>query len=108
MFGSDLIDDLVDLANCTRTLRLAPPYVPPQTRPAAIEPVEPEIIDFCLEGLISGPHVQKLNRNSIFLFVNGRLIRDKLLLHAISSAFHNLDAAGLLSFRTTVFDLRPR
>jgi DNA mismatch repair ATPase MutL len=31
-----------------------------------------------------------MNRNSIFLFVNGRLIRDRLLLHALSSAYHNL------------------
>jgi DNA mismatch repair protein MutL len=34
--------------------------------------------------------VQKANRNSVFLFVNGRLIRDRLLLHALSSAYHNL------------------
>ena len=53
---------------------------------------------FALEGLISGPHVQKLNRNSIFLFVNGRLIRDRVLLHAISSAYHNLMPAGCYPF----------
>jgi DNA mismatch repair protein MutL len=34
--------------------------------------------------------VQKNNRNSIFLFVNGRLIRDRLLMHAISAGYHNL------------------
>ena len=34
--------------------------------------------------------MQKLNRNSIFVFVNGRLIRDRVILHAISSAYHNL------------------
>ena len=56
------------------------------------------MVEFRLEGLISGPHVQKLNRNSIFLFVNGRLIRDKLLLHAISSAFHNLMPPGCYPF----------
>ena len=37
---------------------------------------------FRLRGFVSGPQVQKLNRNSIYLFVNGRLIRDRLLLHA--------------------------
>ena len=45
---------------------------------------------FALRGFVSGPQVQKMNRNSIFLFVNGRLIRDRLLLHALSSAYHNL------------------
>ena len=45
---------------------------------------------FALRGFVSGPQVQKMNRNSIFLFVNGRLIRDRLLLHALSAAYHNL------------------
>ncbi|HXJ44800.1 MAG TPA: hypothetical protein VNH18_36270, partial [Bryobacteraceae bacterium] len=34
--------------------------------------------------------VQKNNRNSIFIFVNGRLIRDRLVLHSLSAAYHNL------------------
>ena len=46
---------------------------------------------FLLSGFISRPQVQKSNRNSLFLFVNRRLIRDRVLLHAISSAYHNLN-----------------
>ena len=38
-----------------------------------------------IRGFVSRPQVQKLNRNSIYLFVNGRLIRDKLLMHALST-----------------------
>src|SRR5579872_6218150 len=45
---------------------------------------------FAVRGFVSRPQVQKNNRNSIFIFVNGRLIRDRLLLHAISAAYHNL------------------
>ena len=45
---------------------------------------------FRLSGFFSRPQVQKGNRNSIYIFVNGRLIRDRLLLHALSSAYHNL------------------
>lgn len=41
-------------------------------------------------GYISRPEVQKLNRNSIFIFVNRRLVRDRLLLHAVSAAYANL------------------
>jgi DNA mismatch repair protein MutL len=89
---------MVDLPPMTRSMRLPPPYVPPHGRQPAPEEADPESVDFHLEGLISGPHVQKLNRNSIFLFVNGRLIRDKLLLHAISSAFHNLMPPGCYPF----------
>lgn len=90
VFGAGTMDDLVNLGSRKAELRLPPPYVPPHAAHSSMTETEPELSNFCLQGLISGPHVQKLNRNSIFLFVNGRLIRDKLLLHAISAAFHNL------------------
>ncbi len=53
---------------------------------------------------MSGPQVQKLNRNSVYLFVNGRLIRDKLLLHAISSAYHNLMPPACFPFALLFLD----
>ncbi len=34
--------------------------------------------------------MQKLNRNSIYIFVNKRLIRDRLLMHAITEAYRNV------------------
>jgi len=34
--------------------------------------------------------LQKLNRNSIYIFVNKRLIRDRLLIHAITEAYRNI------------------
>ena len=43
-----------------------------------------------LSGFYSKPELQKLNRNSIYIFVNKRLIRDRLLLHAISEAYRNV------------------
>jgi DNA mismatch repair protein MutL len=85
VFGSAIIDDLIDLH--LKTFEILPPH-----------PSEGEPAQFALEGLISGPHVQKLNRNSIFLFVNGRLIRDRVLLHAISAAYYNLMPSGCYPF----------
>src|SRR3984885_14442049 len=41
-------------------------------------------------GFVSKPEIQKLNRNSIFVFVNGRLIRDRLVQHAITEAYRNI------------------
>lgn len=82
VFGSRTLDELVDLGNQERELRVPP-------APGA-EDEEPAARSFRLRGFVSGPQVQKLNRNSVFLFVNGRLIRDRLLMHAISSAYHNL------------------
>lgn len=43
-----------------------------------------------LHGFVSKPEIQKLNRNSIFIFVNGRLIRDRLILHALTDAYRNI------------------
>ena len=51
-----------------------------------------------MQGFISRPQIQKNNRNSIFVFVNGRLIRDKVLLHALSSAYYNLIPPGCFPF----------
>jgi DNA mismatch repair protein MutL len=43
-----------------------------------------------LHGFISKPELQKLNRNSIFVFVNQRLVRDRLVQHALTEAYRNI------------------
>ena len=92
VFGTGALDELVDLGACEKQLFLPPPSVPPAETIAEFrrEPEEPSTRLFRLRGFVSRPQVQKGNRNSIFIFVNGRLIRDRLLLHALSSAYHNL------------------
>src|SRR6185369_16792423 len=97
VFGSRILDDLLDLGDRHRDLNMpleenAPPGEHPLTR------------RFRLRGFISGPQVQKLNRNSIYLFVNGRLIRDKLLLHAISAAYYNLMPPACFPFALLFLD----
>jgi DNA mismatch repair protein MutL len=93
VFGSTILEDLVDLGDHGRDL------------PMPMEPDEaPLTRRFRLRGFISGPQVQKLNRNSIYLFVNGRLIRDRLLLHAISSAYHNLMPPACFPFALLFLD----
>ena len=46
--------------------------------------------DIRLHGFISKPELQKLNRNSIYVFVNGRLIRDRMVQHAIIEGYRNI------------------
>ena len=77
VFGNQTLEDLIDLDMVERELEV-------------VEADDRSTRVFALRGFVSGPQVQKMNRNSIFLFVNGRLIRDRLLLHALSSAYHNL------------------
>ena len=91
VFGAQTLDELVDLGYIERELEV----------PMA---EEQESRVFALRGFISGPQVQKMNRNSIFLFVNGRLIRDKLLLHALSSAYHNLMPPACYPFALLFLD----
>jgi DNA mismatch repair protein MutL len=43
-----------------------------------------------VSGFYSKPELQKLNRNSIYIFVNKRLIRDRLMMHAITEAYRNV------------------
>jgi DNA mismatch repair protein MutL len=93
VFGSTILEDLLDLGERTRELAMPP------------EPDEaPTMRRFRLRGFVSGPQVQKLNRNSIYLFVNGRLIRDRLLLHAISSAYYNLMPPACFPFALLFLD----
>ncbi len=102
VFGAEIIEDLIDVGPKVLELHLPPPYASPHEAKPEGEPVQ-----FALEGLISGPHVQKLNRNSVFLFVNGRLIRDKVLLHAISAAYHNLMPPGCYPFALLFLNCDP-
>ena len=92
VFGSQVLEDLVEIGVREKELFLPPVSVPPSQAIAEYqsEPAEPTVRKFRLTGFFSRPQVQKANRNSIFIFVNGRLIRDRLLLHALGSAYHNL------------------
>ncbi len=42
------------------------------------------------ERFLQQAGVTKLNRNSIYIFINKRLIRDRSLLHAITEAYRNI------------------
>lgn len=88
VFGARTLEDLVELLPEART----------------ISTPDGETREFRLRGFISKPHVQKLNRNSIYLFVNGRLIRDKLLLHALGGAYHNLIPPACYPFALLYLD----
>ena len=64
------------------------PEPPPWKRDADYTPPSPGYLR--ITGFVSKPELQKLNRNSIYVFVNQRLIRDKLILHALADAYRNI------------------
>jgi len=56
-------------------------------------------------GFTSRPEVQRSNRNGIYIFVNRRLVRDRLLLHAISEAYRNIMPPGVFPCVLLFLDL---
>jgi DNA mismatch repair protein MutL len=88
IFGRDVLDQLLPIAAETNFERAGIPAPPPWKREPNWEPANPGALR--LRGFASRPELQKLNRNSIYVFVNQRLIRDRLILHALSEAYRNI------------------
>ncbi len=86
VFGSRVLDDLIEIGERT---------------------AEADGRRYRLRGFLSRPQVQKTNRNSIYLFVNGRLIRDKLLVHALTSGYANVIPPGTWPFALLFVDCDP-
>jgi DNA mismatch repair protein MutL len=51
---------------------------------------EERAAELVVRGFASRPEVQRSNRNGIFIFVNRRLVRDRLILHAIHEGYRNV------------------
>ncbi len=88
IFGKDTLAQLLPVAAELPLERAGLPEPPPWKK----NPDEPARNPGALRltGFYSKPELQKLNRNSIYIFVNKRLIRDRLLLHAITEAYRNV------------------
>jgi DNA mismatch repair protein MutL len=88
IFGKDTLAQLLPVAAETHLQRAGLPEPPPWKRDHEETPRDPGQLR--LSGFYSKPELQKLNRNSIYIFVNKRIIRDRLLLHAITEAYRNV------------------
>ena len=90
VFGQDVLDQLIPVAAMHRLERVGLPQPPPWRRDPEQEAEKSEPGEVRVHGFVSKPEIQKLNRNSIFIFVNGRLIRDRLIQHALTDAYRNI------------------
>jgi DNA mismatch repair protein MutL len=88
IFGKDTLAQLLPVAAETQLDRAGLPEPPPWKRDPDQPARAPGTVR--VSGFYSKPELQKLNRNSIYIFVNKRLIRDRLLLHAIAEAYRNI------------------
>jgi DNA mismatch repair protein MutL len=96
VFGKETLDQLIAVAAVQPLERVGLPQPPPWRRQEVEEDDESgrgarsKQGEMRLHGFVSKPEIQKLNRNSIFVFVNGRLIRDRLVQHGLTEAYRNI------------------
>jgi DNA mismatch repair protein MutL len=90
VFGKEVLEQLIPVAATQPLERLGLPQPPPWRRAQDTKagPSDPGALR--MHGFVSKPEIQKLNRNSIYVFVNGRLIRDRLVQHALTEAYRNI------------------
>src|SRR5437870_820993 len=91
VFGKDTLDQLLPVTAAITLERIGLPQPPPWRRTEEDqEHSSRDPGEIRLHGFVSKPEIQKLNRNSIYVFVNGRLIRDRLIQHALTDAYRNI------------------
>ncbi|MGA8143358.1 MAG: DNA mismatch repair endonuclease MutL [Candidatus Acidiferrales bacterium] len=97
IFGRQALDELMEIPANESPVRSA------ITEPA-IEADE-QAATLRITGFTSRPEVQRTNRNGTYIFVNRRLVRDRLLLHAISEAYRNIVPPGVFPVVLLFLDL---
>ena len=95
IFGKEMLDQLLPLAAVLPLARIGLPQPPPWRRVPGEEEEPRDPGEMRAHGFISKPEVQKLNRGSMFVFVNQRLIRDRLVQHALTEAYRNILPAAV-------------
>lgn len=89
VLGGQMLEQMVEVAPVERRMP-ALSFAGPDEES---EPAEPVLVR--VFGFASRPEIQKLNRNQIYFFVNRRLVRDRLILHAITEAYRNILPSGM-------------
>src|SRR5258706_2438795 len=82
LFGKQCFDELIDIPVVSAAFRAA--ITEPELEAAAVS------ARLNVYGFTSRPEIQRPNRNGIYIFVNRRLVRDRLILHAIHEAYRNI------------------
>ena len=96
VFGKETLEQLITVAAVQNLEHVGLPQPPPWRRQVEQDDDDGGQSAHCtpgemrLHGFVSKPEIQKLNRNSIYVFVNGRLIRDRLVQHGLTEAYRNI------------------
>src|ERR1700688_4538470 len=97
LFGRQMLEEMIEIAPVSTPIR------------AAITEAELDdaghAAELIVRGFISRPEVQRSNRNGIYVFVNRRLVRDRLVLHAIHEAYRNILPADVFPATLLFLDM---
>jgi DNA mismatch repair protein MutL len=97
IFGRQALEELVEIPASEAPVRSA--ITEPQIE------ADEQAATLRVSGFTSRPEVQRVNRNGIYVFVNRRLVRDRLLLHAIGEAYRNIMPPGVFPVVLLFLDL---
>src|ERR1700688_2187834 len=82
LFGRQALEELFEISPVSSPMRASITETELTT--------EERAADLVVRGFASRPDVQRSNSNGIYVFVNRRLVRDRLILHAIHEAYRNV------------------
>jgi len=99
VLGHQLLEQLMEISPVERRMAA----LAAETAEEGEQPEEPVVVR--VSGFVSRPEVQKLNRNQIYFFVNRRLVRDRLILHAITEAYRNILPASVFPVALVFLEL---
>ncbi len=99
VFGRQALDELFEMTPASSPMRasITETELAPEERAAQIT----------VRGFASRPEVQRGNRNGIYVFVNKRLVRDRLILHAIHESYRNVLPPTVFPAVLLFIDLPP-
>jgi DNA mismatch repair protein MutL len=99
LFGRQALEELFEMPPASSPMRSAitEPELEPEERTA----------ELVVRGFASRPEVQRTNRNGIYVFVNRRLVRDRLILHAIHEAYRNILPPAVFPAVLLFLDMPP-
>ena len=102
ILGAQALDQLIEMKPVERRLPVDPTF-----EEADSERVETASV-IRISGFVSRPEVQRLNRNEVYFFVNRRLVRDRLILHALIEAYRNILPPRMFPVALVFIDLPPQ
>ncbi len=100
LMGGQLLEQLIEMAPVER--QMPPASGGEDAAPPAGTPARARVL-----GFVSRPEVQKLNRHEVYFFVNRRLVRDRLILHAITEAYRNILPPKMFPVALVFLELPP-